>query len=404
MLVTQLTGTYGTEYSNAETIDSTCYRASSAPSSTATTFVTYSPPPPLPPPSPPNTSPPPGASSDDAPCFDRDTTTACRLTNAEASPALAFEHCFGGSPADDADAVARRVLMTSLVSGDIVLADEATVTTVVVNQHRESSKASSMITLHDDHGPILSVTPDHALFVDGTIAPASDVKRGSILTAGRRVEAVTTSLGGIVNPHTVTGTILAAHGTTTSMPVVAATAGYWIASVVLSSYPPYTLSFHIAHTFPNTVQSYWDAWLEPSLDAVVPVLAAHKESAPAWLVGLTLVLGDLLLAVGFLAFFLSTDCAMAGVCTALLAQRLARSSVPPSNFKQAKPRSQALLRAKCRAVKCLPCSSHRERDRCACYRVFRTVLGGRCSLALAVSMACEAIVWCCGEVDRTGCP
>mmetsp|Transcript_42477 Transcript_42477/g.112202 ORF Transcript_42477/g.112202 Transcript_42477/m.112202 type:complete len:336 (-) Transcript_42477:423-1430(-) len=319
MLVTQLTGTYGTEYSNAETIDSTCYRASSAPSSTATTFVTYSPPPPLPPPSPPNTSPPPGASSDDAPCFDRDTTTACRLTNAEASPALAFEHCFGGSPADDADAVARRVLMTSLVSGDIVLADEATVTTVVVNQHRESSKASSMITLHDDHGPILSVTPDHALFVDGTIAPASDVKRGSILTAGRRVEAVTTSLGGIVNPHTVTGTILAAHGTTTSMPVVAATAGYWIASVVLSSYPPYTLSFHIAHTFPNTVQSYWDAWLEPSLDAVVPVLAAHKESAPAWLVGLTLVLGDLLLAVGFLAFFLSTDCAMAGVCTALLA-------------------------------------------------------------------------------------
>ena len=64
--------------------------------------------------------------------------------------------------------------MADLASGDLVLTQaqsgEAVVTRVVVNQHVLSRKTSEMITMHMSDGRTLSLTPDHALFVNGALA------------------------------------------------------------------------------------------------------------------------------------------------------------------------------------------------------------------------------------------
>eukprot|EP00965_Chrysotila_dentata_P201753 6180731-Pleurochrysis_carterae.AAC.2 len=94
-----------------------------------------------------------------------------------------------------------------------------------------------------------------------------------------QVEQVTRTRGGIINPITSDGKILAAGPT--GLPVVAATGNEWLADVMLSGYAKYSLSFNLAALFPGTVQAYYDAWLEAGFNAAVPTLAALKAAAPA---------------------------------------------------------------------------------------------------------------------------
>merc|ERR1719240_1375720 len=98
-------------------------------------------------------------------CFSR-TTQACRLLQ-PASAEDAFAACFQ----DGHVATAERVSMDKLVAGDTVLANAATLTRVVVNQHATVKAAAPMLTLHFEGGS-LSLTADHVLQLDGTLSPA----------------------------------------------------------------------------------------------------------------------------------------------------------------------------------------------------------------------------------------
>ena len=117
------------------------------------------------------------AASDDAPCFGRD-TTACRATDAAASPLAAFEACYGRGDT----AVATRVPMTELVAGDVVLSVDAdlkrVLSRVIVNQHVHSPAVSPMVRLEYEGGS-LSLTPDHVLMADGAYVPACRLSPGA---------------------------------------------------------------------------------------------------------------------------------------------------------------------------------------------------------------------------------
>merc|ERR1719174_2058149 len=149
-----------------------------------------------------------------APCFSKETATACRLAGPAVGPAAAFEACYknkGGA------AVAQRVPMAALSVGDHVptssVGGELAATRVVVNQHASASAKSPMLTLHTARHGTVSLTPDHAIYVDGALAAASEAKVGShLMTADGESAAVTrvvASVAEVINPVTATGTILA---------------------------------------------------------------------------------------------------------------------------------------------------------------------------------------------------
>ena len=139
----------------------------------------------------------------------------------------------------DVDASAELVLMADLVSGDRVLTatvdGAAFVTRVVANQHAAADKSSEMLTLLTTGGTSVSLTPDHALWIDGKLAAAAEAKVGSLLSSGRVVERVTTTAAAtVINSVTISGTILASDAG--GAPILTATHPIWIAGLVDSSF------------------------------------------------------------------------------------------------------------------------------------------------------------------------
>ena len=294
---------------------------------------TGSPPPALPPtgsPPPPPVAPP-SAGDDDAVCFGRERTAACRLLDRAASAAAAHSACWGaaspaaGRPAA-ATAAAALVSMSELVAGDLVLTEKGgapSIDRVVVNQHHEASSTGSATLLTLVHAAgALTLTPNHVVWLDGGFHPARAAAVGSTLSNGLTVTAVTTHVGGIVNPIVAGGTILASDKAGGG-PVLAATADEWTAAVLLSAYPRYSPSCALAAAFPAAAQAYYDALLEPLFNAAVPTLAKLKATAPAPLVGLALVAGDAALATGLVAYALGLKGAttLAGSALALVIAR-----------------------------------------------------------------------------------
>jgi len=205
------------------------------------------------------------------PCFSREVSTACRMSDSATSAQSAYDQCFG----DATEATASRVLMTELRAGDHVLtadpaSGEPVATRIVVNQHiKPNNVISELLTVHHADGSI-AVTPDHVVSVDGEFASASTIAPGSTLAMPtaeghlRRVavEAVTKSTGGIINPLTASGTILAA---TDGAAVLASAYPDWIASFMLGLkfYPlPFSLSSMISYVLPELTQEFYDAKLE----------------------------------------------------------------------------------------------------------------------------------------------
>ena len=128
--------------------------------------------------------------------------------------------------------------MAALQPGDAVLTasprDGAlATTTVMVNQNTTEDKLADVLTLHTAGGGSLSLTGDHALFVDGSLIAAADVKVGSVLTSGI-VRRVAKAEGvAVVNAVTAAGTILVSDGE--GAPALAASHPVWLASLVLDS-------------------------------------------------------------------------------------------------------------------------------------------------------------------------
>ena len=230
----------------------------------------------------------------------------CKLVDANTSPSAAFSACFG-----DASAAAERVLMADLRAGDVVLSTPTEATRIIVNEHVVMEETSPMLTIAHADGE-LKLTPDHVLLVDGAFKPAREAAVGATLSSGSRVEHVTASAGGIINPITTSGRVLAAGKI--GMPVVASVYGAWIADYFLdvATYPvPYSLGSGLSYAFPELVQAYHDAWLEPAFMSSFKGLDAISASAPSAVVGLVVVGLDVALAAGLGAYALATNLATA---------------------------------------------------------------------------------------------
>ena len=172
--------------------------------------------------------------------------------------------------------------MVDLRAGDHVLSSATSTTRVVVNEHvAPTSGAAKLLTITyagalppsrlslsrrassqrvRRTGGSLSVTPDHVLNLDGTHVPARRAVAGASLLNARGdalpIHRVSLGAGGIINPITADGRILAADkGAAT--PVVATVWGEWIADLLLSgSLVPLPISFGnaLSYLFPATVQ------------------------------------------------------------------------------------------------------------------------------------------------------
>ena len=268
------------------------------------------------------------------PCFARETTTACRVHDIAAPPADAYAQCFLGQRG----AAAERVLMTSLSAGDYVLtqADGALAhTRVILNQHkvaRDADASSPLLTLYHDRGT-LGLSPDHVLRVGGEFGPARTATAGADLAAAdgkpARVSRVEVSRGGVVNPLTVAGTILAAGPT--GAPVLASVYGEWIADYFLgvATYPlPYSLGSALAYLFPEHVQAYYDAVLEPPFLAGAAHLKSISAAAPDAVIGAIVVGFDLALGAGFAAYALAAHAKVAVALAAVGAAAVYKKRQP----------------------------------------------------------------------------
>lgn len=152
-------------------------------------------------------------------CFRRDDTTACRLASAAADASAAYSDCYGRAR-PDATPAGQLVRMEALRAGDHVLSVDAAgrlhADRVFINAHLDDARATApFLTLHY-RGGSLSITSGHTAWVEGAglvSAHALKVGDGLRLPSGvRTVERITQTSGGIINPVTVSGYILAASG------------------------------------------------------------------------------------------------------------------------------------------------------------------------------------------------
>jgi len=123
-------------------------------------------------------------------CFSKQ-TTACRFPSPTAN-------------------TCRSVLMTDLVSGDLVLGRNGATRVIAVHHknNHDPARVAPMLNFHMRGGGKVSMTPDHGIFSDGKLVAASEVVVGSVLSAGK-VERITKSMAGIINPITADFTIVA---------------------------------------------------------------------------------------------------------------------------------------------------------------------------------------------------
>ena len=204
---------------------------------------------------------------------------ACRAEVDATDAVSAYDACFR----DPADA-ATLVRMADLKAGDLVVSLDATAgvptfTRVVLNQHTAESHVASLLKIETADGAAITVTPDHIIAIDGVFVPAREATVGASLSAGI-IAKVTETTGGVINPVTVSGTILAAdkHHST---PVLASTHPEWIASLFLNAPTfPFVATRLLAYLAPKGTQATYAA-AEPSLLASLPTAQAVGAAFPA---------------------------------------------------------------------------------------------------------------------------
>ena len=153
---------------------------------------------------------------------------------------------------------------------------------------------------------------------------------GSSLS-GSKVTAISHGFAGVINPVTVSGTIVAAGAT--GRPVVSSTYPEWIAQYMLEQnngyYPlPVSMSNMLAYLFPATAQAYWDEVLEHAFAANQQRLGSAKLGLPTALVAPIMFVLDLLCSAGLLLFALANAkviAALTAVAVVARARRVAKA-------------------------------------------------------------------------------
>ena len=187
-----------------------------------------------------------------------------------------------------------------------------------------AQKRSGVVKITHVNGE-LSLTPDHVLLVDGAWAAARTVKVGSSLS-GSIVTAVSQGFGGIINPVTTNGMIVAAGPT--GKPVVSSAYPEWIAEYMLnvSVFPlPVSFSSLLSYLFPATVQAYYDQHLESFFAGNQAHLRAWKRDLPNVLIAPIIFAVDLLCAAGFVLYALASPKALAALAAVAVVARARRA-------------------------------------------------------------------------------
>ena len=121
--------------------------------------------------------------------------------------------------------------MADLAVGDLVLGREGA-TAVVAVQHRAVDSIAEMLTFHTSDGSSVSMTADHAVFVNSQLVAAADAAVGSLLTTSKgeatAIKRITKGEGAIINVVTASGTIVAGG-------ILAASNPMWIASLTVDA-------------------------------------------------------------------------------------------------------------------------------------------------------------------------
>ena len=110
--------------------------------------------------------------------------------------------------------------MAALTAGDLVLTASVdgalAATRVLVNEHAARDARSSLLEVTTAGGAVLSLTPDHPLYIDGRLRAARELTPGVALrrASGEAVAVVRVAsrFGTVVNPVTAAGTLLASDG------------------------------------------------------------------------------------------------------------------------------------------------------------------------------------------------
>ena len=105
-------------------------------------------------------------------------------------------------------------------------------TTVIAVQHKSIDTVAEMLTISTTSGTSVSMTPDHALYVDGALVRAADATVGALIIESNGeltpIKRITKSKATIINAVTASGTIIANNVVTASNP-------FWIASVTVDA-------------------------------------------------------------------------------------------------------------------------------------------------------------------------
>ena len=187
-----------------------------------------------------------------------------------------------------------------------------------------AQKRSGVVKITHVNGE-LSLTPDHVLLVDGEWAAARTVKVGSSLS-GSIVTAVSQGFGGIINPVTTNGMIVAAGPT--GKPVVSSAYPEWIAEYMLNAsvFPlPVSFSSLLSYLFPATAQAYYDQHLESFFAGNQAHLRAWKRDLPNVLIAPIIFAVDLLCAAGFVLYALASPKALAALAAVAVVARARRA-------------------------------------------------------------------------------
>jgi len=279
-------------------------------------------------------------------CFASHSSMACRALSTT-DPYAAFDGCFGPK----ASPVSTIVPMMDLSAGDIVVSLDLktgapTLDRVVVNQHKAVTHRSPLVTIETDSGATLTVTPDHVIALNGRFVAASKAAPGASLSAASlststlsaaNITRVVELSGGVINPVTLSGTILvadisgrrgAASGVS-AVPLVASTHPEWCASLFLDAPTfPFVATRLLSYAAPATMQAYYDA-AEVAISRLVPKLQTSAASVHPVALALGVTAADAVFSVGFVAYalcatlaaWLAVPLGAGGVAWLVLAQR-----------------------------------------------------------------------------------
>ena len=177
-----------------------------------------------------------------------------------------------------------------------------------------------MCTLSNPPSPAPS--PPHA---HSPLLTSRPVQVGSSLS-GSKVTAISHGVGGIINPVTVSGMIVAAGAT--GGPVISSAYPEWIAEYMLNAsvFPlPVSFSNLLSHLFPATVQAYYDQHLESFFAGNQAHLRAWKRDLPNVLIAPIIFAVDLLCAAGFVLYALASPKALAALAAVAVVARARRA-------------------------------------------------------------------------------